>query len=310
MSDAEFASVFGSASRSAATRCAPRRGPLNGFAILSRTARRRARAPAGRAADSPLPRRASWRRPAAGLRGRGRSTCRTAGRPTIRTTHYKLALARRAAASPWAPPTRLADGACPAISTSPRPTRTCSTRRRSRLHPRTRARARGAGRADWWPRGRRRPDALAGRALFTYWDYRAGMFHQDLGMRIDLVLAHRGRRPSACARPGWTGRRARARRRAITRRSSSIWTRRRDGDIGPVVPPPSAPRARGPRRCRHVDVRRQAGEGIQLPLARRVRWRSGPSRASTWRRAAATSCAPASRRTRPRRRPTISARSR
>ena len=25
--------------------------------------------------------------------------------------------------------------------------------------------------------------------LFTYWDYRAGMFHQDLGMRIDLVLA-------------------------------------------------------------------------------------------------------------------------
>ncbi|MDQ3715738.1 MAG: exodeoxyribonuclease III, partial [Actinomycetota bacterium] len=24
---------------------------------------------------------------------------------------------------------------------------------------------------------------------FTYWDYRAGMFHKDLGMRIDLVLA-------------------------------------------------------------------------------------------------------------------------
>ncbi len=24
---------------------------------------------------------------------------------------------------------------------------------------------------------------------FTYWDYRAGMFHQDMGMRIDLVLA-------------------------------------------------------------------------------------------------------------------------
>jgi exodeoxyribonuclease-3 len=28
--------------------------------------------------------------------------------------------------------------------------------------------------------------------VFTYWDYRAGMFHQDLGMRIDLVLAGRG----------------------------------------------------------------------------------------------------------------------
>ena len=28
-----------------------------------------------------------------------------------------------------------------------------------------------------------------GKRVFTYWDYRAGMFHQDLGMRIDLVLA-------------------------------------------------------------------------------------------------------------------------
>ena len=25
--------------------------------------------------------------------------------------------------------------------------------------------------------------------VFSYWDYRAGMFHQDLGMRIDLILA-------------------------------------------------------------------------------------------------------------------------
>ena len=25
--------------------------------------------------------------------------------------------------------------------------------------------------------------------VFSYWDYRAGMFHQDLGMRIDLLLA-------------------------------------------------------------------------------------------------------------------------
>ena len=27
---------------------------------------------------------------------------------------------------------------------------------------------------------------------FTYWDYRAGMFHKDFGMRIDLVLTTRG----------------------------------------------------------------------------------------------------------------------
>ncbi len=32
---------------------------------------------------------------------------------------------------------------------------------------------------DRWPTER----------VFTYWDYRAGMFHQDLGMRIDLALA-------------------------------------------------------------------------------------------------------------------------
>ena len=32
--------------------------------------------------------------------------------------------------------------------------------------------------------------------MFTYWDYRAGMFHKDLGMRIDLVLAG-ARSPSA-----------------------------------------------------------------------------------------------------------------
>jgi exodeoxyribonuclease-3 len=33
------------------------------------------------------------------------------------------------------------------------------------------------------------PRPLKGRNPFTYWDYRAGMFHQDKGMRIDLVYA-------------------------------------------------------------------------------------------------------------------------
>ena len=34
--------------------------------------------------------------------------------------------------------------------------------------------------------------------VFTYWDYRGGMFHRDLGMRIDLVLAtDRGGGPGA-----------------------------------------------------------------------------------------------------------------
>jgi exodeoxyribonuclease-3 len=34
------------------------------------------------------------------------------------------------------------------------------------------------------------PRALKG-APFTYWDYRAGMFHRGCGMRIDLVLLDR-----------------------------------------------------------------------------------------------------------------------
>jgi exodeoxyribonuclease III len=31
------------------------------------------------------------------------------------------------------------------------------------------------------------PEPMKGPNPFTYWDYRAGMFHQDKGMRIDLV---------------------------------------------------------------------------------------------------------------------------
>ena len=37
---------------------------------------------------------------------------------------------------------------------------------------------------------------------FTYWDYRAGMFHKDLGMRIDYVLAT----PSVVVRDAWVDR--------------------------------------------------------------------------------------------------------
>ena len=43
---------------------------------------------------------------------------------------------------------------------------------------------RGVGLADVVP-----TRAMKGPNPFTYWDYRAGMFHQDKGMRIDLVLA-------------------------------------------------------------------------------------------------------------------------
>lgn len=33
------------------------------------------------------------------------------------------------------------------------------------------------------------PTPMKGPNPFTYWDYRAGMFHKDLGMRIDLIYA-------------------------------------------------------------------------------------------------------------------------
>jgi exodeoxyribonuclease-3 len=36
------------------------------------------------------------------------------------------------------------------------------------------------------------PRPLKGPNPFTYWDYRAGMFHKDMGMRIDLVYATGG----------------------------------------------------------------------------------------------------------------------
>ena len=52
-------------------------------------------------------------------------------------------------------------------------------------HPRRRAALAdllGLGLTDLPPR------ALKGQP-FTYWDYRAGMFHKGMGMRIDLVLA-------------------------------------------------------------------------------------------------------------------------
>ena len=77
------------------------------------------------------------------------------------------------------------------------------------------------------------------RRVFTYWDYRAGMFHKDLGMRIDLVLASApvaGRVAAA-----WVDRQARKgtgpsdHAPVIVDLDSAP-----DGDLGPMVPPPSA----------------------------------------------------------------------
>jgi exodeoxyribonuclease-3 len=83
---------------------------------------------------------------------------------------------------------------------------------------------------DRWPTER----------VFTYWDYRAGMFHKDLGMRIDLVLATG---PVADrVRAAWVDRHARKGTGPSDHAPVIVdLDEAPDGDIGPVVPPPSAP---------------------------------------------------------------------
>ena len=87
---------------------------------------------------------------------------------------------------------------------------------------------------DRWPNER----------VFTYWDYRAGMFHQDLGMRIDLVLA--SATVAGRVRAAWVDRQARKGSGPSDHAPVMVdLDEAPDGDIGPVVPPPSAP---APRR--------------------------------------------------------------
>ena len=86
---------------------------------------------------------------------------------------------------------------------------------------------------DRWPTQR----------VFSYWDYRAGMFHQDLGMRIDLVLATG---PVASrVKAAWVDRHARKGTGPSDHAPVIVdLDQAPDGDIGPVVPPPSAPAAK------------------------------------------------------------------
>jgi exodeoxyribonuclease-3 len=83
---------------------------------------------------------------------------------------------------------------------------------------------------DRWPHER----------VFTYWDYRAGMFHQDMGMRIDLVLADDP--VAARVRAAWVDRHARKGTGPSDHAPVIVdLDGAYDGDIGPVVPPPSNP---------------------------------------------------------------------
>jgi exodeoxyribonuclease III len=87
---------------------------------------------------------------------------------------------------------------------------------------------------DRWPSER----------VFTYWDYRAGMFHQDLGMRIDLVLASTP--VAGRVKAAWVDREARKGKGPSDHAPVIVdLDEAPDGDVGPVVPPPSAPARRG-----------------------------------------------------------------
>lgn len=87
---------------------------------------------------------------------------------------------------------------------------------------------------DRWPDDR----------VFSYWDYRAGMFHKDLGMRIDLILA--GSDVAARRRAAWVDRKARKGSKPSDHAPVIVdLDEAPDGDIGPVVPPPSNPAKRG-----------------------------------------------------------------
>jgi len=95
---------------------------------------------------------------------------------------------------------------------------------------------------DRWPTER----------VFSYWDYRAGMFHRDLGMRIDLVLATRAVAERVAA--AWVDRQARKGSGPSDHAPVVVdLDKAPDGDIGPVVPPPSRP---------------ASGRGRKLPQSR------------------------------------------
>jgi exodeoxyribonuclease-3 len=90
---------------------------------------------------------------------------------------------------------------------------------------------------DRWPTER----------VFTYWDYRAGMFHQDLGMRIDLVLA--GGPVAERVKAAWVDRQARKGSGPSDHAPVIVdLDEAPDGDIGPVVPPPSNPAKSGTKK--------------------------------------------------------------
>lgn len=83
---------------------------------------------------------------------------------------------------------------------------------------------------DHWPEER----------IFSYWDYRAGMFHRDLGMRIDLIVA--GEPIAQRVQAAWVDRLARKGTKPSDHAPVVVdLDDAPDGNVGPMVPPPSRP---------------------------------------------------------------------
>ncbi|KXP12399.1 exodeoxyribonuclease III [Tsukamurella pulmonis] len=77
--------------------------------------------------------------------------------------------------------------------------------------------------------------------VFSYWDYRAGMFNKNLGMRIDLILASGEVADRTAA--AWIDRLARKGKGPSDHAPVMLdLDTAPDGDVGPMVPPPSAGR--------------------------------------------------------------------
>ncbi len=91
--------------------------------------------------------------------------------------------------------------------------------------------------------------------VFSYWDYRAGAFHQDLGMRIDLLLGSSG--VAGRMKAAYTDRLARKGKDPSDHAPVIVdLDEAPDGDIGPVVPPPSlrSKPSGGPRPTRRSSA--------------------------------------------------------
>jgi exodeoxyribonuclease-3 len=84
-------------------------------------------------------------------------------------------------------------------------------------------------------------------AAYSYWDYRAGMFHKNFGMRIDLVLGTTSLRERLAA--AYVDRQARKGKDPSDHAPVIVdLDAAPDGDIGPLVPPPSLQSGRGRNR--------------------------------------------------------------